>query len=59
MMQQKKQYKRQTREVPEIVRQRISNSLKGRAKSFSHVQNISAGLKRYWSQIEKKDDKTQ
>lgn len=48
-------YKR-TREVPPEVRQKISASLRGRKKSFTHCQNISAGLKRMWDSIPKNDD---
>ena len=52
------QYKRKTREVPEIVRQRISASLRGRKKSPQHCQAISDGLKAetggYWSKIPSK-----
>ena len=38
-----KQYKRQTREVPQEVRDKISASLKGRKKSIQHCQAISDG----------------
>ena len=52
-----KQYKRQTREVPQEVRDKISASLKGRKKSIQHCQAISDGLKAssggYWSHIPK------
>ena len=56
---QNKQYKRKTREVPKIVRDKISASLRGKAKSFTHSQNISAGLKRYWEQIGTNDQNSQ
>lgn len=51
MIQNNKNYKRQTREMPDAVKQKISASLRGRSKSYTHTQNISAGLKRYWQQI--------
>ena len=53
MIQKNKNYKRQTREMPDAVKQKISASLRGRSKSYTHTQNISAGLKRYWQQIGK------
>lgn len=52
---QNKNYKYK-REMPEIVKQRISQKLKGRKKSISHCMAISDGLKRAWSQVKKKDD---
>ena len=55
-MTQNKQYKRQTREMPILVKQKISQSLTGKRKSPTHVNNISQGLKNYWSQIPKSDE---
>lgn len=50
-----KQYKRKTREMSDITKQKISQKLKGRAKSPQHCQAISDGLKAetggYWSKI--------
>ena len=46
-----KQYKRQSREVPEEVKQKISTSLKGVRKSPEHCRHISAGLADYWAKI--------
>ena len=46
-----KEYKRQYRECPDEVRQKISASLKNRPKSVLHKQNISNGLKDYWSSV--------
>ena len=55
-----KQYKRKTREMSDITKQKISQKLKGRVKTPSHCQAISDGLKAetggYWSKIPKKDD---
>lgn len=53
MIQNNKNYKRQTREMPDSVKQKISAALRGRKKSSSHCQSISDGLKRMWSQIPK------
>ena len=52
---QNKNYKYK-REMPEIVKQRISQKLKGRKKSISHCMAISDGLKRAWYNVKKKDD---
>jgi hypothetical protein len=50
-----KNYKRQTREMPQEVKDKISASLRGRAKSYSHRLAISDGMKAetggYWSHI--------
>ena len=55
-----RQYKRQTREVPQEVRDKISASLKGVKKTPEHCRNISKGLKAdtggYWSHIPKYND---
>lgn len=51
-----KQYKRQNREVSPETRQKISQSLKGRSKSFTHRTHIAQGVKTYWEQIPRKDD---
>ena len=59
MIQNNKNYKRQTREMPDAVKQKISASLRGRSKSYTHTQNISAGLKRYWEQIGTNDQNSQ
>lgn len=52
-----KQYKRQTREVPQAVRDKISASLRGVKKTPEHCANISKGLRAdtggYWSRIPK------
>ena len=54
-MVQNKNYKRQTREVPERVRQLISQKLRGRKKSVEHCKAISDGQKRAWASISSKD----
>lgn len=48
------EYKRQYRQMSDETKQKISQSLKGRSKSFSHVQNIKNGLKNYWKNIPNK-----
>lgn len=55
-----RQYKRQTREVPQHVRDKISASLTGKKKTPEHRANISKGLRAdtggYWSHIPKKSE---
>lgn len=46
-----KEKKRQYRECPDEVKQRISATLRGRSKSDSHKQHISQGLKDYWKGV--------
>lgn len=46
-----KVYKREFRECPDEVKQKISASLRGRTKSQTHKQNISQGLKDYWKDV--------
>lgn len=53
MIQQKKQYKRQTRQMSDVTKQKISAALRGRKKSVTHCKSISDGLKRMWQQIPK------
>ena len=43
-----KEYKRTSRSVPQEVRTKISNSMKGIRKPESVKSKISQGLKRYW-----------
>ena len=52
-------YKRKTREMDEVTKQKISNSLKGRKKSTQHCQAISNGLKKAWEQIPYKNNAEQ
>lgn len=51
-MMQNKNHKRQTRQMPERTKQLISQKLKGRKKSPQHIERISMGMKKAWSQIE-------
>ncbi len=48
------EYKRQYRDLPDEVKQKISASTKGRAKSYDHKLHISQGMKKYWSSVPKK-----
>lgn len=49
-----KNYKRQHRELDDSTKQKISQALKGKSKSFTHSQNISQGLKDYWKTVPNK-----
>lgn len=42
------EYKRQSRRPSEETKARISNSLKGQAKTTSHKEHLSQALKNYW-----------
>lgn len=46
--------KRQYRELDNSVKQKISQSMRGRSKSESHKEHISIGLKQYWKRIPNK-----
>ena len=48
-------HKRQFRELDDATKQKISQSLKGRSKSYSHTQNISKGMKDYWANVPSKN----
>ena len=50
---QNKSYKRQTRQLKDSTKQLISQKLKGRKKSPQHIERISMGMKKMWSQIER------
>ena len=43
--------KRQYRELDDMTKQKISQSLRGRCKSATHAQSISDGMKNYWKQV--------
>ena len=40
--------KRQYRELSDETRAKISQSMRGKSKSFTHKEAISNGLKDYW-----------
>lgn len=46
--------KRQYRELDDLVKQKISQSMKGRSKTTSHKEHISNSLKQYWKQVPNK-----
>lgn len=41
-------YKRTSRSQSQETREKISQTLKGRPKTWSHCQHISKGMKDYW-----------
>ena len=43
--------KRQYRELDDSVKQKISQSTKGKAKTTTHKQHLSQSLKKYWETI--------
>lgn len=49
-------YKRKHRELDDATKQKISQSLKGRSKSFRHCENIANGLRNYWQQVPSKNN---
>lgn len=50
------EYKRQYRQLSDATKQKISQSLKGRSKSMSHVENIKNGMKKYWKTVPNKPE---
>ena len=44
-------YKRKYRELDDSVKQKISKSSKGKAKSPEHRRRISIALRRYWDGV--------
>lgn len=44
-------YKRKYREMDDSTKQKISQKMKGKPKSFSHKQHISQGMKDYWREV--------
>lgn len=48
------EYKRRYRQMDVATKNKISMALKGRGKSSTHKENISAGLRNYWEQIPNK-----
>ena len=49
-------YKRQYRQLSDKTKQKISQSLKGKSKSPSHVENIKNGLIDYWKNVQNRPD---
>lgn len=50
-----KNYKRKFRELDDETKQKISQALRGKSKSYSHTQHISQGLKAYWQNVPSKN----
>ena len=46
--------KRQYRQMSDETKAKISQSMRGRSKSITHKENISAGLKGYWQSVPNK-----
>lgn len=53
-----KQYKRQSREMPQYVKDKITATMRGRKLSDETKKRISDGQRRAWAQIPKKQDVT-
>lgn len=47
-MEHKKQFKRTSRSLSQETRRKISQSLKGKPKPWSHCLHISKGMEAYW-----------
>ena len=45
------EHKRQYRELSDETKNKISNSTRGKSKSFTHRQHLSIALKAYWETI--------
>ena len=45
------EYKRQFRELSDETKDKISQSTKGKRKSFSHRQHLSQALSDYWKSV--------
>ncbi len=48
------EYKRQYRQMDDATKEKISQALRGRSKSYSHAQHISSGLRSYWANVKDK-----
>ena len=54
----KMEHKRKYRELEDEVKEKISQSTKGKAKTMRHRQNLSRSLKRYWEGIPHRPEHT-
>lgn len=43
--------KREYRQLSDLTKAKISQSMKGKSKSFTHREAISNGLKNYWTTV--------
>lgn len=50
--------KREYRQLSDETKAKISQSMKGRSKTFTHKEAISNGLKSYWNTIPNKPTET-
>ena len=55
-MMQNRNYKRQTRQMPERTKQLISQKLKGRKKSPQHIERIRTGMQNFWKTVKDSDE---
>ena len=46
--------KRQFRELSDETKAKISQAMKNRSKTTTHIENIRSGLKNYWSTVPNK-----
>ena len=53
-----KEYKRKFRELQDSIKDSIRKSCVGKAKSTSHKEHISQGMKKYWSTVPSKPKPT-
>lgn len=51
-----KNYKRQYRELSQETKDKISQSMRGRAKSYMHRQHLSTALTNYWEGVPSKNN---
>lgn len=49
-------YKRKYRELDDSVKQKISQSSKGKSKSIEHRRQLSIALQNYWSGVRSKNE---
>ena len=54
----KMEHKRKYRELDDEVKEKISQSTKGKAKTMAHRQQLSQSLKRYWEGIPHRPEHT-
>lgn len=53
------EYKKECRDLPDEVKQKISAATKGKAKSYNHKLHISQGMKKYWSGVPSRNQSQQ
>lgn len=50
------EYKRKYRELDDSVKQKISQSSRGKSKSIEHRRQLSIALQNYWSGVRSKNE---